>query len=1244
MLTRNIFAQNQARNAFRNASNSLRARVGDWATHLALDGLFFRMRLENGVGPLGTPVDYAGNAIGPLSSVTALLKLTDQNANRLIRQAESLASFTDPRLQSDFWAIAPSLERSDDVMNNLRSSVIVPNHWGRFGDDVTNLWGYYLQVKTAWNLSCRVVDFASFMAFRCATTFNTNSLIMTLINARSQASPTLGVVLNDDRNIMVSTAYDSGTVDYKLPFIFPERQEKVDGIVPNFKFDADLNEIAEALAMIYVGLSPNLTGGLCSLTLHVYVGNTIMNDDGGLVNPRSRGRPFDVRGTIRFDIVLRISRHLDIAALNVVFLTMRVFAEIRARLQLEKYRDSFGQDPRDGLTIRYLRAVSHGPLNIVDATVRAGDLDTARSVGLLYKNAPCWGLQLSYGSFWNMLQAKNKTLFSPKSENNCFMLAFFYAQEQFHPANLSAETKRQIGSKARQAMVRYRREFAKNDVEGEMYSVRNMCEHFASSPRRPAFRVWSMRGVLLFEHLQNMPEYVEIAVAYGHAFAITAKPDLVGLNAMELKALRQKYPALPTPNRLASNQYGKPFRKKRSYENNYKMCVLDLETTVTGTLYATGFYEFSEEADLGNWTDAELDNCHIWSGPDSLMDFFDYALDRMARGPKYLIFAHFGGGFDFLYYVREALRHQAEGKSFSYFSKCLEVQGGIIKLRHTFKREQMRHVKKNYLNITLRDSFPLLRASLDRLSKAFKPMHPKKPELIHHELVTDDNWLETFEGDGELYLKHDLLSLAEILSIFRTKMINLFEIDPIPIVTLPSLSRTIFMQKYYQPTRYPLCNLHPDLDVSLRKAYFGGRVEAHQLGVVEGPIYYFDVTSEYPFVMMQDLPYGTPSHLPHGARDRIPYGLLRVKVLGGWEDRPNLFPVRGPNGLIYPFFESPFEMFVWSEEVQYSIDSRFPYDFEILEAWEFKKAPYYRDCVRDLYRIKRDAESPVERQIGKDTINSGYGIWGMKTLAVMKIILETATRFNPSPVSKYLETMTLKQSNVMENAHFMRVESNLEGCSTFIPLAVAVTAKARIHLFRLMDDIINAGGRVLYTDTDSVITDIDIGDPKYGIDFWREEENEMGQVKVEFDDGPISRPEVTILGSKFYGFPPSSYSIEEEHDYKAKLTLKGFYKKYRWGFMTRNVEKKKIHFRVPSQIAERAPFFLTYEHFKDMANGWILKHDVIRLVTKTRGWINNQCNVGREEMTIGFTMNYKKGKVEEDLSVVPWKWDGVKFH
>jgi len=1250
-----LFSNLSQRRAHQRATLSLTRNVGRWANRYALDGLFFRMDMLDPIDNEGIPVNFHGQAIGPIASTTALLPSTSQAVNDLRAEAEHLPSVQNRRVLSEIYNLAPDLEEGQNIIRTTRAAIIVPNHWGQFGRDVTALWVYYLQLKQAWNLSCRVLDFASFMNGRgpgVLNQFGADSLVMTLLTGNSQSFPELGVVTNDVNGTVTATVYDgdnrdrvngdASTGNYKLGLQFPRYEQALRGTPPNFIFDSSMDRLAQSLALIYLALSPNLTGGLCRAHFEVYIGNAFMNEEGALVSQRNPNRDVDVRGSFSFDVTLRISRHLDIAALNVAFLTMRLAAELRSQVQIEKYENAFGQRPLEGFHINYLRGSSIMPQNVWEATVRAGDLDTARNVGLLYKNAPCWGLQLSYGSFWNMLEVNEKALYSPKSENNCFMLAFFHAERRTHPANLQKRELTNIGAKSRMAMKRYRDRFLESGMQGEMYSVQALSEYLSSSPRTPPFRVWSLRGVLLFEHDPEMANPVEIAVAYGHAFAIVNRINYDGMSQSQIKVVRQKYPSIPPPNGITTRI--RTFKKKAIHKNEFKMAVLDLETTVTGTLYATGFYIFSKEAMEGNWSDAELEKCFIWQGPDSLLQFFDFALENLKKGPKYLIFAHFGGGFDFLYYVREAIRHQELGRSVSYFTKCLEVSGSVIKLRHVLKMEHSHALRKNYLNIVLRDSFPLLRASLERLSKAFKPPHPKLPELLHHELVTDDNWGEMFEGDGELYLKHDLLSLAEILGIFRSKMISLFEIDPIPIVTLPSLSRSVFMRKYYEPTLFPLCDLSPDLNVLLRKAYFGGRVEAHQLGVIQGPIFYFDVTSEYPFAMQQDLPFGTPTYLPHGARERVPYGLLRVTVVGGWEDRPNLFPVRGPNGLIYPYFDVPFEMYVWSEEVQYSLDSQFPYQFEILEAWEFKKAPYYRNCVQDLYQIKREADSPVERQIGKDLVNSGYGIWGMKTESVSKIMVESATRFNPSPISKYLETMTLRQSNVMENVHFLRVKSNLSGCITYVPLAVAVTAKARIHLFRLMTDVINAGGRVLYTDTDSIITDINIGDPKHGIQYWRENENEMGKVKVEFDDGPISRPEVTILGSKFYAFPSSDMDIDSDEDYKAKLTLKGFYKKFKWALMERDEEAKVIHFKIPTQMSERGPFFLKYEHFKDIANGWVLKHDVSRLVTKTRGWINNQCRVGREEMTIKFSLNYKKGKVKEDgKTVIPWKWDGIAF-
>jgi len=1233
--------------------------------------LYFAMRVNPFRRTKGVPINFQGQTIGPEMDIVAFLPTDSPQVNRWRGRTERVIGTLHGRTRGARDIIEsvtqpweePTAQRERELREEFPEVHVpvqalyqrfeltpVQNHWGGEGAFFSRAFAYYHEQNAETDFSHLILrlNFVDRMLHMNGSV-DFGALTRTLNTNLSVTRPSLGVVTSFEHNVLSATLYDENNVvdphqyNWQLDWAYPPFVNE-QGFTPDFSFSPNMQPYIEGMCRLYTTLVGNVGSGWAFLGMGVYIGAVKMTPNGNLTNVQNPQNERDIRPTCEFFLTVRLSRHPVIAIVNVLIMFMRFWAELRIVLQEGDRYNPFDNriQPQEGFVIKFVRVTQNPPVDINATAIRAGSFDTVRNVGLLYRHAPCWLVQTMYTKFWKLVREKGKVLYSPKAEENCLFLAYYHARLKKHPVNLTANERNRLHTRARGRAFHYNRWWQTLEDPGyEIKSVASYIDYLTQSPRRENIRFYDFRANCVAELLRDDfddQNIINVAVSFGHAYAFVDPPDwsIVPLNLRP--SLKRKYPHLPPPIEIEEESLG-VFKRKNNLSQSYRLAVLDLETTNTGTLYATGFYPLGVKARLGVFSEDELDRCEIFPGSTSLQQFFNWALNNLDRGPRHLIFAHFGGGFDFLYYVREAIAYEKTGQIVNYFSKCVEVQGSVIKLRHVLRRPHDKQIRGQYLNIYLRDSLPLLKSSLGKLSQAYQPKFPKLPDLIHHEDVSDQNWVEVFEGDGERYLKHDLLSLAEILMIFAKQIQKLFNIDPLPLLTLSSLSRTIFLEKYYFPEVYPLCQLPILFEAILRKAYFGGRVEAHNLGVLTGPVYYFDVTSEYPYTMLFDLPYGAPRHITNTYElgRGIPYGLLKVKIVGGWRNAPNVFPVRGPDGLIFPYFEEPYEMYVWSEEVSFCLARDFPYQFEILEAWEFQKASYYQHCIRDLYQIKRTAKDPVQRLLGKLLCNSAYGIWGMKKSNVDKIQILTATRTNPNPLMKYIETMTLKKNAVMSTTHFMKVTTHMSGSVTYLPIAVAVTAKARIHLYSLMYDVIQAGGRIYYTDTDSIITNIDIRDPQYGINSWTTNPSALGHVKVEFDEGPAYRDEVILLGAKMYAFPGGE-------DFKPKLTLKGFYRGFTWGSKTYDEATKVVSLTNPTKIISRGGEKITYEDFRLMAQGWTVEHEVTRLVSKTRGWIDQVCEVGSEKRIIRLKMNYKKGRVDfNDGFVHPWVWNGEKF-
>ena len=85
-------------------------------------------------------------------------------------------------------------------------------------------------------------------------------------------------------------------------------------------------------------------------------------------------------------------------------------------------------------------------------------------------------------------------------------------------------------------------------------------------------------------------------------------------------------------------------------------------------------------------------------------------------------------------------------------------------------------------------------------------------------------------------------------------------------MTGATYSKKKFWLKYYDAEVNPIFMLPPHMDEFVRASYCGGRVECYALGntiacLTGNRLYYFDVTSPFPFVGLKAIPHGKSCYI-----------------------------------------------------------------------------------------------------------------------------------------------------------------------------------------------------------------------------------------------------------------------------------------------------------------------------------------------------------------------------------------------
>lgn len=542
----------------------------------------------------------------------------------------------------------------------------------------------------------------------------------------------------------------------------------------------------------------------------------------------------------------------------------------------------------------------------------------------------------------------------------------------------------------------------------------------------------------------------------------------------------------------------KPLRGKPKLRD---IATIDIETRQWVNPYAVGFYDGLEYRDF--------------IGDDCIAKALPYVLQ-----PRYIgrwIYAHNGGNFDFVFFLKRLLSRDMERRFKTEITPIGSCMFRVDVYELDQEGEKRSTSKHKHVKWTFIDSARLMPIRLNDLGQTFGIGKKVELPMSYDELAEVKN-RDLMRG----YLKQDCVLLYKAVEKIQRIINNLGgQLGP----TLPSTSLDLFRRRYlrehiYTNRHFIDCADHgknPANSVChgcghnfIRKAYYGGRAEIFRMKFEPSPGFerakLFDINSMYPACMLEGMPVGpgfvvegpevTEEFVYKNAKNKT--GIVECDVYIPEDCYLPPLPIKAKGGkLIFPVgrFHGTWDTaeLTLLREVGGRIE-------KITKSVWFEEAAIFTGFVKEIYKY-RDRNNPEWNAgldwIAKILLNSAYGKFAMK---------ENRSRFVIHPDD--VEGMSPIDFTSDIWSEDIRVSP-----SYIVPqLAVHITALARRQLWTILSDIVKRGGRVYYCDTDSVVcSGVDLPTGK-----------QLGALKLE---NVITRAEFIL---------PKLYLIETEESSKKK--------------------------------------------------------------------------------------------------------------
>jgi hypothetical protein len=407
------------------------------------------------------------------------------------------------------------------------------------------------------------------------------------------------------------------------------------------------------------------------------------------------------------------------------------------------------------------------------------------------------------------------------------------------------------------------------------------------------------------------------------------------------------------------------------------------------------------------------------------------------------------------------------------------------------------------------------------------------------------------------YCIRDCRIVREMLRIiFQEKYLN----ENMKARSISSLSLEVFKEHFNN------LNLETKLDKKydkiVREAYFGGRCEIFG-NVKEGEkIFHFDFTGMYSEIMKEEFCFGKIKIIKEvGIEKKIEEGFYDVDIVSNDMNIPVL-PFRSEEGkLLFP--NGVWRGVYWYEELMLFLEEGGKID-KIHKIIKFeKKGRPFVEFVEYFRRLRKKSE--FNNVFWKLFINSMYGRMGMEENNVKTEIVDQL-KYKRIELKKQI----IKEIIINKVIVVTYIEKNdKKDIDSNVCIAAAITSKARIKLYKAYKEVIKNGGRLLYSDTDSVFAAYKrnvIGE-RHGEIFWdgSKKDTAVDEAIFAIPKGYAIKLE-NASTVKIKGFRKDSITFEEfERTFKNKKEL-----------ITKEIHFNKAKFKLKFEEIEKTILLHNY--------------------------------------------------------------------
>jgi hypothetical protein len=299
------------------------------------------------------------------------------------------------------------------------------------------------------------------------------------------------------------------------------------------------------------------------------------------------------------------------------------------------------------------------------------------------------------------------------------------------------------------------------------------------------------------------------------------------------------------------------------------------------------------------------------------------------------------------------------------------------------------------------------------------------------------------------------------------------------------------------------------------------------MGHIEGNINYYDFVSMYPALMsVNNYPIGKMNIINIDEKDRTTlnplwYGLIECELRHITFNKKPYHGIKHNHNLVFGHIKDFTKCIITSEELKYSLNNNLGYEYKYYKVYNYEaKAPIFKDLIKQVFKMKQEAEKKGQKEqlkTAKLILNSCFGFWATKSERETTQIYNNKINNTKRKDEEYINNKIEKNKNNRFNAFLLsnslKDYEEINGNSIYktidtkqqnnnIIIGFFITAQGRTQLYETMADIEEAGGTVYYTDTDSIITNININD------------NEKLKLKYNVDSGKLGS--LTNEATKIY--------------------------------------------------------------------------------------------------------------------------------